>query len=278
MQKKIPVPEADHKGITDTDSALSSAKGIKTPTKEELHDVFIINENTLSSYAWINKDQCSVSIKEVAIDIQGLNGGHTYKTEPDFRDTMLGERGILVVRPYTGPWTWMSYQTMETIDKVLDAVYKKYGLPSSTPLVAFGCSMGGMAALNFAYYGAHQLTAVALNCPVTNLSYHCIERPDCAATIYRAYNYYDCSVEEAVMQHDPMKFIEKLPYIPYYFVAGDADAAVHKSVHSDVYVPLMRKKGYDVKYHEVPGMSHCDLAGHPEALAQYADFISSFTK
>lgn len=257
---------------------ISTQQRIETPTKAELHKVFTINVDTLSSYAWVNEKQCTMPVKEVAIDIQGLNSGHGYKTVPELQDTMLGERGVLVVRPYSGPWNWMSFETIKTIDKVLDAVYEKYGLDDSIPLVAFGRSMGGMGALNYARYGAHKLTAVALNSPVTNLAYHCTERPDCAATIYRAYNYYNCSVEEAVMQHDPMNFINDLPRIPYFIAAGDADLAVHKNVHSDVYVSLMREKGYHVTYLEVPGMTHVDLAGHPQALAQYANFISSFAK
>lgn len=256
----------------------SSAQDFREPTETELHNIFKISADTLSSYAWVNEAQCTFPIREVAIDIQGLNSGQTYKTVPEAQDTILGGKGILVVRPYTGPWTWMSYETINTIDKVLDAVYSKYELDAGIPLVAFGRSMGGMGVLNYAHYGTHGLTAAALNSPVTDLSYHCAERPDCAATVYRAYNYYPCAVEKAVFQHDPMKFADKLPEIPYLFVAGDADTAVHKAVHSDRYVPFMRKLGYHVTYLEVPGMSHCDLAGHPEMLSRYVEFISKFRK
>ena len=263
---------------TSQNSTLTPTEGIHTPTQEELKAAFTISADTLSAYAGVNEAQCTMPIREVAVDIQGLNAGHTYKTEPELQDKQLGAQGVLVVRPYSGPWNWMSYETIETIDQVLDAVYDKYDLPADTPLVLFGRSMGGVGALNYAHYGKHPVSAVAVNCPVTNLSYHCTERPDCAATIYRAYNYYDCSVEEAVAQHDPMQFIDELPKVPYFFVAGDADVSVNKGVHSDVYVPLMREKGYDVTYLEVPGMAHVDLLKHPEALKQYSDFIASFAK
>lgn len=270
--------EGEPEFFTSEDQSLSPTEGVDTPTEAELKEVFTINADTLSTYAWVNEEQCTMPVKEVALDIQGLNAGHTYRTEPELQDTMLGEKGVLVVRPYSGPWNWMSYETIETIDQVVDAVYEKYTLSDDTPLVLFGRSMGGMGVLNYARYSQHDVAGVALNCPVTNLSYHCTERPDCASTIYRAYNYYDCSVEEAVAQHDPMNFIDELPDVPYFFVAGEADESVNVSVHSDVYVPLMKEQGYDVEYLRVPGMAHVDLINHPEALEMYSDFIASFAE
>lgn len=275
---KAGTTEGDPEFFSSDDNSLEPTEGVDTPTKSELDKVFTIDADTLSTYAWVNEEQCTMPIKEVAVDVQGLNAGHTYKTEPELQDEMLGEKGVLVVRPYSGPWNWMSYETIETIDKVLDAVYDKYDLSEETPLVLFGRSMGGMGVLNYARYGSHEVAGVALNCPVTNLAYHCTERPDCAATIYRAYNYYDCGVEEAVEQHDPMKFIDDLPDVPYFFVAGEADESVNINVHSDVYVPLMKEKGYDVEYLKVPGMAHVDLVNHPKALQMYSDFISSFAE
>ncbi len=275
------IPAENTSGNIKEDGAMSLANeniagDIKTPSSAELERVFTIDENTLGTYAWVNEAQCVMPVKAVALDVQGLNAGHGYKTSPELQDTMLGEKGVLVVRPYSGPWNWMSYETIDTIDKVLDAVYGKYGLSEDIPLVLFGRSMGGMGVLNYARYGKHDVAGVALNCPVTNLAYHCTERPDCAATIYRAYNYYDCGVAEAVKQHDPMNFVDNLPDVPYFFVAGDADESVSKKVHSDVYVPLMKNKGYTVDYLEVSGMIHVDLLNHPEALQAYADFITSF--
>lgn len=264
--------------ISSKDNSLKPTEGIDTPTESELEDVFTISADTLETYAWVNEDQCTMPVKEVAVDIQGLSTGGQYKTDPVLQDTTLGEKGVLVVQPYNGPWNWMSFETIDTIDKVLDAVWEKYNLSEDTPLVLFGRSMGGMGVLNYARYGEHEVSGVALNCPVTNLSYHVTERPDCASTIYRAYNYYEEGPAAGVEEHDPMNFIDELPDVPYFFVAGEADIKVNKSVHSDVYVPLMKEKGYDVQYLEVPGMEHVDLVNHPEALQMYADFITSFAK
>lgn len=255
---------------------------IHTPTKAELEKVLDINQNTLPTYAWTNIQQVKGDIKEIALDIQGLNAGHNYRTEPVDYDISLGAKGILVVRPYSGPWNWMNFATIRSIDKVLDAVYAKYALAKSTPIVIFGRSMGGVGVLDYLRYGKFKPVAAAMNCPVTNLAYHTTERPDCASTIYRAYGAEAYaskdSVADEVVKHDPMKFVDQLPKIPYLFIAGESDTAVHKNVHSDVYVPLMKSKGYDVTYVEVPQMTHVDLAHHPDAKTTYLDFIAKFAK
>lgn len=254
------------------------AVGTVNVVVDPLEAVFTIGPDTLKTYAWVNDEQVEGEIREVAIDIQGLNNGHAYKTEPEIADTELGKVGVLVVRPYSGPWNWMSFDTIAEIDDVIDAVYAKYELDKSIPLVVFGRSMGGIGVLNYARYGRHQVAAVAANSPVTDLAYHATERPDCAATMYRAYSYYDCSVAKAIEIHNPMNWLNELPDVPYFVVHGDADVSVNKQVHSDTFVPAMRELGYDVTYMEVPGMEHVDLVGHPEAGTAYLEFIASFAK
>lgn len=246
---------------------------------DPLEAVFSINADTLKTYAWVNDGQLAGDILAVAVDIQGLNNGHAYKTEPETYNTYLGEHGVLVVRPYSGPWNWMSFDTIYEIDAILDAVYSRYDLvKDEIPLVLFGRSMGGIGVFNYAKYGKYTPVAVAANCPVTDLAYHATERPDCAATMYRAYSYYDCSVAQAIAVHNPMNWVGTLPDVPYFIVAGDADVSVNKEHHSDVFVPMMREAGYDVTYVEVPGMTHCDLAGNMDAWQLYADFITGFAK
>lgn len=260
--------------VTTHEGAVGTAQVVVDP----LEQVLTIGADTLKTYAWVNDAQVVGEIKEVAVDIQGLNNGHAYKTEPEYYDISLGEKGVLVVRPYSGPWNWMSFDTIAEIDDILDAVYDKYALSADTPLVVFGRSMGGIGVLNYARYGRHAVTAVAANSPVTDLAYHATERPDCAATMYRAYSYYDCSVAQAISIHNPMNFIDELPDVPYFIAHGDADAAVNKQAHSDRFVPAARELGYDVTYVEVPGMAHVDLLGHPEALDAYLEFIARFAE
>jgi pimeloyl-ACP methyl ester carboxylesterase len=258
----------------------SQPESSSSPTVNKLKDVFTISAATLSTYAWINEGQVAQPVKAIAIDIQGLNGGHGYKTVPESGDIALGKRNVLVIRPYSGPWNWMSFETIKEIDKIIAAAMEQYSLPSNIPLVVFGRSMGGVGATNFIRFSRYRdrVKACAMNSPVTDLEFHSTERPDCAATIYRAYSYYDCPIELAVKIHSPMNFIEEMPDIPYFIVHGDADKAVNKAAHSDKYVPAMRAKGYNVTYVEVPGMEHVDLAGNPEARQLYLDFIASFAK
>jgi len=258
----------------------SEAGKSPSPTIDRLKEVFTISAKTLKTYAWVNEDQVLTPIKEIAIDIQGLNIGHGYKTAPESVDIYLGKRNVLVVRPYSGPWNWMSFKTIEEIDDVIAAAMEKYGLSKDIPLVIFGRSMGGVGATNFIRFSRYRenVTACAMNCPVTDLEYHATERLDCAATMYRAYSYYDCPIELAVILHSPINFIDEMPDIPYFIVHGDADKLVNKGVHSDKYVPAMRAKGYNVTYVEVSGMEHVDLVGYPDAGKLYLEFIASFAK
>lgn len=260
-----------------TVTKAEKAGGVKIE-KDPLEAVFTINAGTLKTYAWTNDEQVSGGVKVVALDVQGLNNGHAYKTVPESHDIDLGGRGVLVVRPYSGPWNWMGFESIKEIDLVLDAVWDKFKLSAETPLVLFGRSMGGIGVLNYARYGRHAPAAVACNSPVTDLAYHATERPDCAATMYRAYSYYDCPLPAAIALHNPMRFMKELPDVPYLVIHGGADVAVSKKAHSDIFVPAMRELGYNVAYVEVPDMIHVDLLGHPEALKAYLDFIASAGK
>lgn len=73
----------------------------------------------------------------------------------------------------------------------------------------------------------------------------------------------------------PIHQAENMPNIPYYIVHGDADKAVNKQLHSDVFVKAMRI-AHNITYDEVPNMEHCALTG--KALEKYNDFIFSFAK
>ncbi|MDR3230282.1 MAG: hypothetical protein LBT65_02485, partial [Synergistaceae bacterium] len=67
-----------------------------SPAKNPLKEVFTISPSTLTTYAWVNEGQVAQPVKAIAIDIQGLNGGHGYRTTPESGDIALGKRNVLV--------------------------------------------------------------------------------------------------------------------------------------------------------------------------------------
>lgn len=52
-----------------------------------------------------------------------------------------------MVFPYYGPWSWMNRQARSFVDELVDAVYARYSLPTGTPLICTGSSMGGCTGL-----------------------------------------------------------------------------------------------------------------------------------
>lgn len=237
----------------------------------------IVTPQNLESYAFVSDAAVKGPIRSVVLNFHGL-GDPGMKSEPDGFDRALGERGALVIFPYTSPWCWMNFGAIRLADEIVQAVYQKFALAPDTPLLSTGGSMGGQCALIYTRYASRTPDACAANCPVCDLPYHATERPDLPRTMFAAFGHYDCGVEEALRMHSPLHQAERMPRIPYFIVHGAADQAVNKQSHSDRFVDQMRACGHAVEYLEVEGMQHCDLGSFPEAEKAYHRFIVQFQK
>lgn len=171
----------------------------------------------------------------------------------------FAKRNILYAFPYYDPWGWMNAECVAYCDAVADALIEKYGLPADLPVASVGNSMGGMSALVFPMHTRHRVVCVAANSPVCDFVFHATERPDLPRTVLHAVWNAEGTYEEAVRALSPLHNVEKMPDVPYYIIHGDADASVNKAAHPDKLVEIMRERGMDVTYVEVPGMTHCKM-------------------
>lgn len=194
-------------------------------------------------------------VRGIILRFSGLNTT-AMRNDADPMELAWGQAGGLVVTPYHDPWGWMNPPTRELIDELVEGLKKRYRLDDRVPVIAYGGSMGGHGALVYTMLGKTKVSACMANCPATDLLFHYFERPDLPRTLHHAFGSYG-PIEDALHTHSPLHQVDRLPDVPYFIVAGDADARLNKAQHADRLVAAMRSRGLAVQYHEVAGMEHC---------------------
>lgn len=235
-----------------------------------------MNLDEIKQVAWVGDEYLAGRVRGVILAFHGL--GHTgLKSDPATEELKWAQMGGLVVFPYYGPWSWMNRQARAFVDELVAAVYARYSLPDSAPLVSTGGSMGGCSALLYTRYARRPVSACAALFPVADLKFHFSERPDLPASIRHAFRGYPEDLETLFAEHSPLAQVDRMPDVPYLIVHGDKDKAVSKAAHSDRLVAAMRQRRLKVEYIEVPGMGH----GGPmpvEVLLRRIEFVGSFLK
>lgn len=229
----------------------------------------IVPEN-LHLFAYTNFELCK-EIKGVVLFLHGL-GETSGMTEPNDEARYMAEHGLLYVMPYYGPWSWMNNVAVKIIDRVLDVVFEKYGLDENTPIASTGMSMGGLGALTFPRFSKHvnNITEIVANCPVCDLIRLRETIENIPKSVYFAFCNYD-DPEEGAKTVSPIENLDTAVRVPYFIAHCEADTSVPKAEHSDIFVPELLKRGYDVTYVTVPERGHVDL--DENALKQYREFI-----
>jgi dipeptidyl aminopeptidase/acylaminoacyl peptidase len=220
--------------------------------------IALINRDTLSFYAYTSAAIVTMPIKGIVVDFHGL-GGADMMREPSPMAKKFAAQGYLYVFPYYGPWSWMNKLAVKTVDAIIDAVFAKYALAPSTPIVHAGGSMGGLAALVYTRYAQRRTTACAANCPVCDLVFHRTEREDLPRTLYSAFADYGLSFETAIKTASPVHLAPEMPFLPYFIAHCAEDHSVNQQRHSAVFVAALRQSQHQVEYVTVPQRGHCDL-------------------
>lgn len=224
----------------------------------------LITYPTLRNFAYSNDKICKKPIRGIALSFFGLGGQTMFDEDPEL-GIFLAEKGIVLLIPYTNPWSWMNAQAVAYADELVDVIMAEYALPENTPIVSSGGSMGGQSALVYTAYAKRTPRACVTNCPVCDLPYHFTERPDLPRTLYSAFGQYDCSLDEALRSASPLHLAEagKMPDVKYTLFHCEEDKAVNKQMHSDRFVQALP---FAVQYYAVPGRGHCDLPEEFKAM------------
>ena len=217
-----------------------------------------MNKQVMRQAGWIADDCLRGPIRGVVLSFHGLGAGATKPWNlPTTEQLEWIAVGALLVYPFYGPWGWMNRQAQAMVDDLVEAVYREFALPASTPLISTGGSMGGQACLLYTRYARKAVSACLANCPVCDMKYHFTERPELPTTIRHAFNCYDGDIDAVLAAHSPLAQVAAMPKIPYLFIHAGKDAAVNKARHSDAMVAALRARGLSVEYHEVADMDHC---------------------
>lgn len=227
----------------------------------------------LKQVAWIGDDWVQGPIRAVVVSFHGL-GTTALRTGPSTEELTWSQQGALCVFPCYGPWSWMNRHARAYVHDIIESVYSVYHLPANTPLIANGGSMGGCSSLLFTRYSQRPVAACAANCPVCDIKFHFSERPDLPTSMRYAFHDYGTTWEQIFIEQSPLCQVEAFPNIPYFIIHGGQDKAVSKENHSDKIVPVMRKRGLNIEYVEVPNMGHCGPLP-VEVLTQYIHFVAS---
>ena len=236
-------------------------------------DKAITYEN-LRNFTYSNDKLIRGNIKGIVLEFTGL-GFQDMLSEAGEAERRYAQQGIVYLRPYYNPWSWMNRQTVAFTDTIVDRLMEAYQLPESTPIVASGGSMGGLCALVYTYYAKRTPIACVTNCPVCDLVYHYTERPDTPRTLYSAFGAYDMPLDEALRSASPVHLAEKMPRISYRIFHCNRDEMVNMDAHSCAFLQAMA--GHDISLYEVADRGHCDL---PEAVREKYDkcILDAFAK
>jgi len=237
----------------------------------------MISKENLEYFAATNASLIKGDILGLVIEFPGLDGGSCLGGQTHVGELTSGyaircaQRGILLVYPFVGPWSWMNDVAVKTTDMIIDAVKDKFSLPDDIPMVNSGGSMGGAGALMYTVDGRHRAAACAASGPVCDLTRISEDFPDGVCTVYRAVAHYDMPLSEATRSISPLYQLERMPRIPYFIAHTTGDTIVPISKNSDPFVKGMRDMGHDIEYIVVPDQAHCDLG--PEAQLKFDEFV-----
>lgn len=232
-----------------------------------------INQDNISDYAFVNTDALTLPVKAVCVDFHGYTDA-TMFSESNEKAKRLGEKGIAWVFPYYSVWAWMSRSSQEFNEQVLDAVYQKLQLPDTVPLIITGGSMGGLTALCYLVYGKRKAVACAANCPVTDMGVFFRDFDHARRAILSAHILDERPLETICDAYSPVKFVDKLPHIPYLLVYGEKDTVITDRFMSK-FVEKMKAAGHDVTHILQKDMVHCAISSHKEAFDACCNFIIS---
>lgn len=237
----------------------------------------MINKDNLQYFAATNRELIKGGIKAVVIEFPGMDGGSCLGGQTRVGELRSGyaircaQRGILLVYPFVGPWSWMNDVAVKTVDMVIDAVKESYGLPDDIRIVNSGGSMGGTGALMYTALGKHRAAACAANGPVCDLTRLHEDFHDGVCSVYRAVAHYEMPYGEAVKSISPLYRTDDMPWIPYFIAHTGGDTIVPIEKNSEPFVAKMRALGHVLEYIAVPDQAHCDIG--PEAQARFENFV-----
>lgn len=220
-----------------------------------------INRDTIRYYSKTNERFLQGQVRGICLEFPGLGGGSCLGGTDELGDydtefaIQAAEKGVLLAYVFTGPWSWMNPGAVRIADAVVDALIEKYAL-GDIPIVSSGGSMGGLGALIYAASSRHIISACAAVCPCCDA----LDRYSAADEFRKTFvsavagcNLPDLS--DALKLISPMHRLDDMPSIPY-LILNCCEDEVFPDAQLEEYVFALRKRGHNVDYIRMEGMTH----------------------
>lgn len=226
-----------------------------------------LNHDNYLMFTYTNESLMEKAPIGICIEFHGLNLTGPY-AEPEERGKKFADRGIILVRPMTNPWSWMNPQALDITERIVEILGEKYPGVEKNLCVAGG-SMGGYEALMFSAKSKYALKSVTVNCPLCDTERFKLDDPWRAKTIECAY-YEEGDFAKSLHDHSPINCIDKMQKVPYYVYQCAMDQIINKERQADAFVE--KAKGIlDIQYYISETGEHCELI--PELWEKYDGFI-----
>lgn len=226
-----------------------------------------INNDNYRLFAYTNEEFLKTAPKGMCVEFFGLNLTSP-QSEPKERAEKFGERGMIILRPFTNPWSWLNPQALDITERVIEIICEKYsGIRDN--ICTAGGSMGGYEALMFTVKTKYRLRSCTVNCPICDTERFNRDDKWRGKTFELAF-YEEGDFEKSLHDHSPINNIEKMPDIPYRVFQCRGDTIVKKETQSDVFVEKA-KDFLDIRYFISDTSEHCVLS--EELAKMYDDFI-----
>lgn len=238
-----------------------------------------ISKDNISRFCTTNEKYVKGEIKKLVVEFPGFDGRSCLGGDFNLRENssrlakILGEKGILSVYVFTGPWNWMKDTAVIIVDHIIGSVKEKFALNEEIPIVAVGGSMGGHGALMYTLRGGCKISACAVSCPVCDLNalsereeYHYF-----CASVYQAFADCDGDFQDIVKVYSPLYNIESMPRIPYFMIICDADSVIPSDVHGLPFFSGMKKTNHNIQAVISNGKEHC--VHTEECYNQFIEFV-----
>lgn len=235
----------------------------RTATRFPGDDAFI-NKDTFTMYCNTNASVLKEPVRGIAVEFPGLGGGSCLGGSPDPADyctehaRYLGERGILHVYMFSGPWSWMNRGAVRMTDNVIAAAKDRYGLSDDAPVAVLGGSMGGLGALIYCVYGENIPVACAAACPCVDVRKQMNVLFHFPRTYVSAVLSCDMPIAQGLDTISPAAHTDDMPAIPY-MILNDCADELFAEADTDAYTEKLLALGHDIDYVKLPGCRHGEI-------------------
>ncbi len=227
----------------------------------------VITKDNLHIFACTNEKYLTADPVGICMEFHGLNLTLPYD-EPEERSRKFAERGIILIKPMTNPWSWMNKKALEETERMIDILGEKHpGIDQK--LCVAGGSMGGYESLMFSVYSKRPLLSCTVNCPLCD-TYRFVQDDIWRARTIIDAHYEDGDWDTILHRHNPIENIDRMQKIKYAVFQCTGDDVIDKELQADRFVEAAKGK-LDLEYFVVESSAHCGLT--PEMWEKYDSLI-----